>query len=669
MSVLRMNSNEQAERLGSVDALRALAVVPVILFHLHPGWLPGGYLGVDVFFVISGYIITRIILRSMDEGSFRFRDFYARRIRRILPALLVMIVTVTAFWVWYNPWTFGQLAKLARSVISLRANIVVKDMVGDYWGGDAQVQPLLHTWSLAVEEQFYLAYPILVWSLWRACTPRVAQASLGLLAIGSLAWYWHSSIHAPISAFYDTFSRAWELLAGGVLAATIYGRAAPSVRAQASPVWVGWAGLFIVFTAYASPVFAMAKEWRPLLAVLGTAAFLWSAKERLGVHKYLDKPVLVYVGLISYSLYLWHWPVAVFAKSISPEGSPDLAKKLLEVFVILALGAASYHLVEKRFRHGQRKVWLILGACVVTYFGIRQAARQSEKSLAGELDRVSVGIADAGVDGLRYETVGGFRRITVGGQRFTEAAPKSPDVEMKYRQLLFSAPEFRKPGELLIGGDKAASRKMLIWGDSHAMVMAPMLDGLAKELSFKAEFRIKDGSDPRLIFPPSSDDLTKAAYRFLRTRPDCCVFVLRYDIRDFSDYEATFAEILKYTKLVIIQQPPVLDMPDICTVNYFAYLRDRKGIALGELVLREPVRSSQARKEFERRLLSRFGTVKDFSFVPWDSAITADDGSVNWWDGSDTLFYIDDDHLSESGVRKAESSVRKGIREACQMGP
>ena len=259
--------------------------------------------------------------------------------------------------------------------------------------------------------------------------------------------------------------------------------------------------------------------------------------------------------------------------------------------------------------------------------------------------------------------------MTVGGQRFTEVAPMSPEVKMKYRYLTFEASEFRTPGELLSGGDKSASRKMLVWGDSHAMVMAPLLDDIAKELSLKAEFRIKDGGDSRLILPPAGDDLAMAAYRSLRARPDCCVFVLRYDIRDFSDYEATFAEILKYTKLVIIQQPPVLDMPDVCTVNYFAYLRDRKGKALGEFVLREPSRAAQARKEFERQLLSRFGTVVGFHFLRWDGAIMAKNGSVDWWDGRDALFYIDDDHLSEFGVQKAEPLVRKAIREACKTGP
>lgn len=663
-----MNQGEQTHRFGSVDALRALAVIPVILFHLHPGWLPGGYLGVDVFFVISGYIITAILLKSMEEGTFRFRDFYARRIRRILPALLVMLVTVTAFWIWYDPWAFGQLAKLARSVISLRANIAVKDAVGDYWGGDAQTQPLLHTWSLAVEEQFYLVYPLLVWSLWRVCTPRVALASLGLLAIGSFAWYWQCSINAPTAAFYDALSRAWELLAGAVLAGIVFVRAGSLERAKASSGWVGWVGLFIVFVAYGSPVIGIAKEWCPMVAVLGTTAFLWSAKERQGVHVFLDKPILVYIGLISYSLYLWHWPVTVLAKGISSEGSPDLATKLLEVSLIFILGAASYHLVEKTFRHGQRKIWLILGACVATYFGVRQAARQSEKSLAGELDQAALRTTGADKVGRLYETIGGFRVMTVGGQRFTEAAPRSPEVAQKYRHLKFVAPELRASGGLLVGGDKAASRRMLVWGDSHAMVMAPMLDSVAGDLSLRAEFRIKEGADPLLVVPPTGDDFSEAAYRTLISRPDLCVFILRYDHRKFSDYEATFSEILNHSKLIVIQQPPVLDMPDVCTVNYFAYLRDRKQKNLNKVNIRERNRATQGRKEFERLLTARFGSNKEFNFVRWDGAFMLSDGSIGWWDGRDTLFYIDDDHLSEFGAQKARHSVLKAIRDITKNG-
>lgn len=667
MPVHPIHPGEQTHRLGSVDALRALAVIPVILFHLNPSWLPGGYLGVDVFFVISGYIITGILLKSMEEGTFRFRDFYARRIRRILPALLVMLVTVTAFWILYDPWSFGQLAKLARAVISLRANIAVKDMVGDYWGGDAQTQPLLHTWSLAVEEQFYLAYPLLVWSLWRVCTPRLAQVSLGLLAIGSLAWYWHCSTNAPTSAFYDALSRAWELLAGAMLAGIVFGKADSPERTKAPSVWVGWAGLFIVFFAYASPTVGVAKEWRPMVAALGTTAFLWSAKERRGVHKCLDNPVLVYIGLISYSLYLWHWPVAVFAKSISSEGSHELVTKLLEASVILVLGAASYHLIEKTFRHGERKTWLILGACVVTYFGVRQVARQSDKSLAGELDQAPLRMTDADNAGRPYETIGGFRVMTVGGQRFTEAAPMSPEVKQKYRHLKFVAPELRASGGLLVGGDKTASRRMLVWGDSHAMVMAPMLDAVAEELSLRAEFRIKDGADPLLVAPPPGDDFSEAAYRALISRPDLCVFILRYDHRNFSDYEATFSEILNHSKLIVIQQPPVLDMPDVCTVNYFAYLRDQKSKVLNVFNIREKSRAAEGRKEFERLLFARFSSTAGFSFVRWDDAIKVSDGAINWWDGRDTLFYIDDDHLSEFGVQKAKPMVLKAIRDNIKL--
>lgn len=669
MSVRSLISGEQAHRLGSVDALRALAVIPVILFHLYPGWLPGGYLGVDVFFVISGYVITGILLKGIDEKTFRFRDFFARRIARILPALLVMLVTVAAVWIWYDPWTFGQLAKLARSAISLRANIVVKDMVGDYWGGDAQMQPLLHTWSLAVEEQFYLAYPLLVWLLWKACSPRVALASLGLLAIASLSWYWHCAIHAPISAFYDAASRAWELLAGAVLAGIVFERARSPEPKKASSDWIAWAGLMIVLCAYVSPAVGFAKEWRPMLAVLGTTAFLWSARERQGVHTFLDKPIFVYIGLISYSLYLWHWPVAVLAKNVSDEGILGLPLILIELAVIVALGVASYHLVEKTFRQGPRRAWLILAACIVTYFGIRQAARQSERTLISELDNIVREMPGKDDDGRPHETVGGFRAMTVGGQQYTKATDMSPEVKLKYRHLKFIPPKPIASGVLPVAGEIASSRKMLVWGDSHAMVMAPMLETVAKELSLKAEFRIKDGAEPKLNFPPSGEDLAEAAHRSLLSRPDVCVFVLRYDRRPFSDYEATFAEILKHSKLVVIQQPPVLDMPDVCTVNYFAYLRDRKLKNLNEVNIREKDRATQGRKEFERLLTARFGSNKQFDFVRWDRAFMLSDGSIGWWDGRDTLFYIDDDHLSEFGAQKAKPSVLKAIRDITNSGP
>jgi peptidoglycan/LPS O-acetylase OafA/YrhL len=650
-------------RLKSVDALRAFAVLPVILFHLKPTWIPGGYLGVDVFFVLSGFLITGILLDGISAGTFSFWDFYARRIRRILPALLVMLLVVATIWLWYEPWEFGSIAKLARAAISMRANFAVKDMVGDYWGGDAQAQPLLHTWSLAVEEQFYLIYPLLAWGLWRFCSRRVALGVLAGLTFGSLVWHLRSSVSAPTTAFYDTTTRAWELLAGAFLAGFIHSQPANDKEDHSRMDWIGWGGLLLVALAYVSPILGVSKEWRPILAAIGTSAFLWAAPQRSGVHAVLGRPHLVYVGLISYSLYLWHWPIAVLFNGLNPVGEPGIVGILLEVFLIGSLGAASYHFIEKPCRHGRRITWVILAACIVSYFGLRQLAREQEKPENGFFETMVLADGRFSEGDVVHPTIGGFRRMNVEGTRFAEPVAVSPQVVRKYRHVNFATPEVRTPGQLIAGGDKRSSAKVLVWGDSHAMVMAPTLDKVAKELGRRAEFRIKEGIDPHIFFPPAGDDLDQAGLRALQARPDCCVFIFRYDIRRFADYEATFAEILKHTRLIVVQQPPVLGMPDKCTVDYFSYIRDRKHVDLSRYSLGEQGRSIEGRREFERRLVDRFASTPGFTFLRLDSVFRDADGRPIWWDGRRTLFYIDDDHLSEFGALKTELLIRSALNQ------
>lgn len=653
-----MTRSYKTKRINSVDALRALAIIPVIFFHINQTLFPGGYLGVDVFFVISGFIITGILLDGITDGRLSLTDFYARRIRRILPALLLMLLVVAGIWLWHDPLSFGSIGKLARSAISMRANYAVKDMVGDYWGGDAQGQPLLHTWSLAVEEQFYLIYPILLWGLWRYCSKVTAYSSLVIIAFASLFWYARCSELNPPAAFYDTTTRAWELLAGALVAVIIHGKSLGEGKHQDIVTWIGWAGFLAVMVAYVSPVIGISKEWRPFIAVMGSSAFLWGAPQRRGVHSMLDHPLLVYVGLISYSLYLWHWPVVVFSQGLCDVHAPGAISTVIEVITIVILGAASYHFIEKPSRSAPRLTWIILVACVISYFGIRQLARELDER--GESFSEKASLTDGLVKGKDEElvTIGGFRRMRVGGLSFTASTEMSDEAKRKYRNLSFDAPATVSSGRLIIGGDIRSSASLLVWGDSHAMAIAPMLDKLAKENGIRAEYRIKDGQDPKIIFTSDGDETDKAAHMALRARPDCCIFIFRYDTRTFDDYEATFTEILKYTKLVVVQQPPVLAMPDKCTIDYFAYLRDKKKVDLASYSIGEQGRSIYGRKDFEVRLADRFGSNPGFIFIKTDSVLRSPSGRPRWWDGKSALFYIDDDHLSEFGALQIEPLFR-----------
>lgn len=670
--------SKAAKRINAIDALRAIAVLPVVLFHLNLGWLPGGYLGVDIFFVISGFLITGIILREVEEGTFSFAGFYARRIRRILPALFVMMAVVTVVFTWADPLHLNELVRQVRAVVVLAGNYAIRDLAGDYWGAGAQAHPLLHTWSLAVEEQFYLSFPLLIW----LCCRKRGQVGLGWLVGGaallSLLWYVAQSLAAPVSAFYLLGGRAWELLAGALVA---FLAREPEAR-PSPPAWHGWTGLACVAAAYALPWFLpAARPLLPLVATFGTALFLYSARASSPAHDWLSQPWLVYVGLISYSLYLWHWPAIVLLRLQGGEASSSPGVILALVAGIFLVAVASYHWVEKPLRTWRPAVWLALACAPVLFFGAQALGdaegRPALVASAGPLAKT----ADA--------QVGGFRGMTVRGPLYS-----SNPREIVGHDGRFSAVKFlRRPSSVGMetvptGGRPGAARRVLVWGDSHAMMLAPVVDEVLLRADCAADFHLLDGADPavwrrrRFGMQPgfqllrryfrddsiaSSDELDRfeqVGLELLSRRPAACLFILRYDHQRFEDLEPSFREMLRHSRLIVVQQPPHLEMPDLCTVDYFAFLRDRRGVSLPDLTVRESPLAQAARAQFEVQLLACFGSNPNFSFVRTEDLFTLPDGAVRWWDGAGELYYIDNNHLSEFGARLVAPRIEAAVRKA-----
>ena len=292
-------------RLLHVDGLRALAIIPVLLYHSNRQLLPGGFIGVDIFFVISGYLITQGITTQLRAGEFSIADFYARRIKRIVPAYAAVVLGVLCI----SPIAFSVSEWKAISVtagysILYSANIYFYGAVS-YFDLPAQSNPLLHLWSLGVEAQFYLALPVVLWATWLVLGRRIV-IGLGVILAISLAISVAAvdGDHARF-AFYMLPSRAWELLAGGL---------ASEVRkldwARASP-WPGMAGLAAIFLSYALIDERMSFPGITVApAVIGTALLLVAGGTG-GVSGLLSHPSMRFIGKISYSLYLWHWPVFV----------------------------------------------------------------------------------------------------------------------------------------------------------------------------------------------------------------------------------------------------------------------------------------------------------------------------------------------------------------------
>ena len=650
--------------------------MPVVLFHLNPGWLPGGYLGVDVFFVISGFLITGIILREVDQRTFSFAGFYARRIRRILPALFVMMAVVTLVFAWANPLHLNELVRQVRAVVALVGNYAVRDMAGDYWGAGAQEHPLLHTWSLAVEEQFYLGFPLLIWLCSRKCGRVGLGRLVGGLAMLSLLWYAAQSLAAPASAFYMLGSRSWELLAGAFVACLAR---EPEPRPNTS-LWFGWAGLTGLAVAYALPSFLPAvRPFLPLIATCGTALFLASARTSSPAHDWLSRPWLIYIGLISYSLYLWHWPAIVLLRLQGREATLPHGATLAIAAAVFLVAVASYHWIEKPMRAWGPSVWLALSCAPVLIWGAQMLGKTEGRPTLLASALPSAETADA--------WVGGFRGMTVRGRLYSSNPREISGLDGRFSAVKFvHRPSVAGVDVVPIGGRLDSTRRVLVWGDSHALMLAPLADKILFEADCAADFHVLDGADPavwrarsfgsqpafqllrkyfrddRIATSEELDRFESVGLGLLRSRPAACLFILRYDHRRFEDIEPSIREMLRYSRLVVVQQPPPLEMPDLCTVDYFAFLRDRKGVSLPELVVRASAQAKESCAKFEDRLLDRFGGDPNFVFVRTDDLFTKPDGSVRWWDGAGALYYIDNNHLSEFGALLVAPRVEAAIR-------
>src|SRR5581483_8577426 len=331
-----------------IDGLRAIAVMLVVNFHGFPDAMPGGFIGVDIFFVISGFLITGIIARELDEKRFSLVGFYIRRIRRIFPALIVVLAAVLGLgWLWMLPHAYAELSSDVFASAAFAANIALMLQSG-YFDIESAKKPLLHLWSLGIEEQFYLAWPLILMiaARWRAgllfmaCGIALASFILNVALIG----------RDPIATFYLPFTRAWELLAGAALALT-WTRVDQS---EAAGNWRAAVGVALIMLAAAVlDVHRAFPGWWALLPVAGSALLL-SAPASWINRTLLSWPPMVWIGLISYPLYLWHWPLLVLSAIVKFEPL-TLVDRELALLASVVLSWGTYVLIEKPLRFGGRR--------------------------------------------------------------------------------------------------------------------------------------------------------------------------------------------------------------------------------------------------------------------------------------------------------------------------
>lgn len=447
-----------------VDGLRAVAVLAVLFFHAGIG-APGGYVGVDVFFVISGFLITSLIVRDLQDDSFSLVHFWERRARRILPALaLVIIATLAAGYFLLLPGAYQAVGRSAAYQAVFAGNFHFWQSSG-YFAGFAEEMPLLHTWSLAVEEQFYLALPLLLLGLFRFRALRRRSAVLGVLGV-TLLLSFLVSVHAvpryPSGAFYLLPSRAWELMAGSMLALLPLGWYSSRrwAREAATFLGMGLIGLSIMVlnehTAF--------PGWAALPPCMGTLLIIWGnspvaapgeVTRLTSLGRLLASRPVVFVGLISYSLYLWHWPLIAFSNYLAVD-TGAAAFRIGLIVTSFTLAILSWRFVETPFRRervfaGRRRIFAFSGSALACF--------------------AILGIAVVVGGGLP-------QRLPQEAQGYQAARGDRGDPD--YRTLA----EVQR-GELGRFGKEGVRPSILLWGDSHSQVMLPALDLFARDLGRK----------------------------------------------------------------------------------------------------------------------------------------------------------------------------------------
>jgi len=644
---------------AALDGLRGIAILGVWLFHLHPPLLPGGFLGVDAFFVLSGFLIHGLVMADLESGRFSFREFYLRRVLRLLPnAALTLFATLVLWNLCLPPNSAVQPGLHGLFTLANLSNVFVWRHLGSYWGDAAESAPLTHFWSLGIEEQFYLFFPAWVFVLHRR-----RQLNLGTLAVPailSLALWIHGSRHHPSGTFYLLPTRAWELLLGAGAAQWLRS----SARARNLPPAVGWVGLAMLLgSLVAVPHADSSLGAVALIPTIGAAGVLASLRDPAHLlTRALSWPALVGLGLRSYSLYLWHWPLIVLGRLLANDHDwPETAGAVAGG--VLSLGAAwvAYRQVETPFRDARwprprRLAWLATGLAVTTALCGLSWRRQ------------------APVDPL-----GRFDPMTFSGRLYDGSSPQDPrwSEAPRYWGCRIPVPPADQPAEPWRTGGirppgQTATPRVVVMGSSHALMYSKLIDDLCRERRLPVSFLGAGNGIPALflntgsaLFPDRQDGAAfdEARRRWLREwRPETLFVVDRWDAWADKDLERDLATFLEEVspwvgRVVLVTQVPVLRIGE--KENLRAWVHWRRGGA-EEL----PRISADAREPYRRkseqilqRMAERFPKVR---IVDSASRFRRDDGSVRYAEGR-RFFYTDDDHLNDTGALEVADLFRSHL--------
>lgn len=653
---------------SDIDGLRAIAVVSVVLFHAEVPPFSGGYVGVDIFFVISGFLITSIVAAEIEGNRFSLLYFYERRIRRIFPAFFVLLASVAILG--YLLFLPAQLENLGRSIVASTlfvSNILYWRDTG-YFSTPIELRPLLHTWSLGIEEQFYVIFPALLAILFRWVKTKLSYV-VAVAAVVSLAVSIFSMGQHPQANFYFLGTRAWELLSGASLALLPL----PAIESRALQNTLSFIGLLLI--SWAVVTFSNITPFpgaNALFPCLGAALIIYSGmhSESL-IGRALSLKPIVFIGLISYSLYLWHWPLIVFAKyyAVRPLSSTETA---LVVAASLVIATMSWHWVEKPFRipfeGGTRQFH--------DWIGRKNVYRAAFSSISIS---VAIGLGLVTGDGLPW-------RLSPEAQAL---AYESTDIGNYRKNCLNGLTDADlSAGRICKIGVLGENPSFLLWGDSQSAALADGLDSQAKR-NDQAGLMVGVHGCPPLLgifgwYQPTEEKCETTNNIIPRV-------IKRYNIRTvilhaaWSKLEPTYAHQLYLSGNFGSDEARVFDVALENTLEMLRALHVRKiyvvtsipgalndvpsTLARSKLTgqtidIRISHDDFKERERFSSELFSRYRAKYDVNFIRPDLVLCDTDKCQVEKDGH--ALYFDNGHLSQYGS-KAISPILQPIFENHQV--
>jgi len=659
--------------VAPLDGIRAIAILAVFIFHVSPTALSGGFAGVDVFFVLSGFLITSIILHDIREGSFSLGEFYLRRIQRLLPNIFLTVLTVVALWTLLLPGQQArQTARHGLWTIFDASNIYAWRNLGGYWGNAAEWAPLTHTWSLGLEEQFYLVFPGFLLLLARFQPSRV-RAWLVVATALSFGLCMYGTYTHPTATFYLLPTRFWELLFGAILAIL----RTPLHKEGSSPKpefggktreAVGWAGFGMVIASF---IFIDGGYRFPglvsLAPTVGTALVLLSISVgQTRLSRLLSAPLMIRTGKLSYSLYLWHWPLITIGKiEADLHGMPLLVGSVGGAIVGILLSWVAYVVVEQPLRkRGPGRGWRLA----------KIAAGFSIVVLCCSVVRARRPAVDAG---HRFDTPTFRGELYNAGRALgpEELSENSRYYDVDFPTLpLRPIDSWRTGGVLhLYGGGHP---KVVVLGSSHALMYSRLVDDICREKSLSVAFLGMDCATPAFFestVNPNFSSLEEAKEfdetrrKWLREwRPDAVLVIDRWDSiagkaqRFDVELRSFLGEVCPLARRVIfVCQIPVVNVGNEINLREFVTRRMSAGKGLPRLDpdSNEPLRKYEVATAEAARV-----DFPNLRVVRADLPFYQEDGSIRYASGR-RFFYADSNHLTDVGTEVVRDLFEKAIAE------